>query len=636
MNKNFEALGLPYIIEKLKENALSGQAKAVFDQLAPYLKEDVCVRKMRETTAARKILDSCGSPPLAAMDGLDEILVLSETGAMLMPGQLIAAARFTVSCKRMKTYLQRGETQNQTVGAYGRGIADLSQMREEIERCISEENVRDEASAQLKGIRRKKEQAEAQIKEKLTHILKNRKQYLSDSYIANRCGHYVLPVQRRFQNQFGGTVIEVSGKGSTVFMEPASVSKLQSELAALTIEEDGETRRVLYSLTALVAQNAAAIRQNMETMEVLDVLFAKAKLSASMNAREVEISCKRRIDIRQGRHPLLNPEGCIPLDFLMEEDTKGVVITGPNTGGKTVAIKTVGLLTLMAQCGLHIPCGEGSHIAMQDGCWCDIGDSQNISQNLSTFSGHITNVVGILESASPDSLVLLDELGSGTDPAEGMGIAVAVLEELRRRGCMFLVTTHYAQVKAYAEQAPGVQSARMAFDRETLRPQYRLELGKSGESCALDIAKRLGLAPHLLERAQMEVYGRQDPSLAVREEQSMPVPKSRLVRARAQKQGNSPVGKFSMGDSVIVLPEEEIGVVYRPADRNGNVVVQVKGEKRAVKHTRLRLKIAASELYPPDYDFSIIFDTVENRKARRIVERRYDPGATVVYDGEFQ
>ena len=248
----------------------------------------------------------------------------------------------------------------------------------------------------------------------------------------------------------------------------------------------------------------------------------------------------------------------------MDESTSGVIITGPNTGGKTVAVKTVGLLSVMAQCGLHIPCAQGSYIAMQDGYWCDIGDSQNISQNLSTFSGHITNVIHILQSASRDSLVLMDELGSGTDPAEGMGIAIAVLEELRQRGCMFLVTTHYPQVKTYAAKCDNVQSARMAFDEDTLAPLYRLEMGKTGESCALHIAGRLGLPTHLLARAHQEVYGSSEalpsPSPA------MKAPKSRLVRIMPVKTVFDPSTKFAMGDSVIVLPDKETGIVYRPAD----------------------------------------------------------------------
>ena len=630
MNTHYEALGFLEIIEMLKEYALSERARAVLGGLAPILNETVCRNKMQETTAARRILDACGSPPLAPMKGLDELLTLAETGAMLLPEQLMGIAQFAVACKRVSAYLERGASLDAAVASYGRSLLDISMLREEIGRCVNEDKVFDEASTGLRNIRRKQEHVEGQIKEKLNHILQSRKQYLADSYITVRNGHFVVPVQRRYQNQFGGSVIEVSGKGSTVFMEPSSVQKLQAELSALAVEEDGEVRGILYALTAQVSECAGAIRRNMEAMEILDVLFAKAKLSAAMNAREVEIGGERRLIIHQGCHPLLQRENCVPLDFCMNIGTSGVIITGPNTGGKTVAVKTVGLLSLMAQCGLHIPCGEGSYIAMQDSYWCDIGDSQNISQNLSTFSGHITNVVHILENASSDSLVMLDELGSGTDPAEGMGIAVAVLEELSRRGCMFLVTTHYAQVKTYAEEKDGVQSARMAFDKESLCPLYRLEMGKSGESCALFIAKRLGMAPHLLNLAYQAVYGEPAPRAGeLSEKTPMKNPPSRLKRAAAAREIINVAAKFTMGDSVTVLPEGETGIVYRPANTAGEVIVQVKGEKRAVIHNRLKLQVAAAELYPPDYDFSIIFDTVDNRKARKQMTKHHNPNLTI-------
>lgn len=632
MNPNVEALEFHKILAQLKEHALSERARQALDGLTPIISEELCRRRMEETTAARAVLEGCGSPPLVPMKNLDEILSLAEAGAMLLPEQLTAAARFAAACKRLAAYLKRGETFGARIAVYGRGFCDLTDMQQEIETAVSEERVYDEASPGLRDLRRRMERLEAQIKEKLAHVLQSRKQYLADSYISKRNGHYVVPVQRRFQNQFGGTVIDLSGKGTTVFMEPSSVARLQEEYDGLAIEEDCEVRRILYTLSARVAQEADALRTDMEVMEVLDVLFAKAKYSVWLDAHPVEIGGERRLRIIGGRHPLLEREGCVPLDFVMEGDTLGVVVTGPNTGGKTVALKTVGLLTLMAQCGLHVPCGEGSYFAMQDGVWCDVGDSQNIAQNLSTFSGHITNVIRILEGASRDSLVLLDELGSGTDPAEGMGIAVAVLEELRRRGCMFLVTTHYPQVKTYAERAEGILTARMAFDRESLRPLYRLEMGKSGESCALSIAERLGLAPHLLERARREVYGGEIGGTPRGER--IKAPKSRLIRIAAPRQGVDPAVKFSMGDSVELLATGEAGIVYRPADERGEVMVQVKGTKRRIRHDRLRLRVPASELYPPDYDFSIVFDTVENRKARHTMERKYDPDAIITYEAE--
>lgn len=630
MDRNHEALEFSIILEKLKQMAVSDAARDILGALAPLMNEALCRAKMAETTAARRVLDACGSPPLSLMKGLEETLTLAGIGAMLTPEQLTGAAQFAASCRRLIAYLRRADSQSAALASYAGEIADLGALESEIERCVTEDRVNDEASPLLRTLRRRKEQAESRIREKLGQILQSRKQYLAESFITTRNGRYVLPVQRRYQHQFGGVVVDVSGKGSTVFMEPNAIAELQAELSGIEVEEDAEARRILYMLTALLHGQAEPIRRSMDIMQTLDVIFAKAKLSVTLKAREAEIGGLRRLRIVQGRHPLLDPAACVPLDLDMGEAASGVIITGPNTGGKTVTLKTAGLLSLMAQCGLHIPCGEGTYIAMQDGYWCDIGDSQNISQNLSTFSGHMTNVIRILESASADSLVLLDELGSGTDPAEGMGIAIAVLEELRRRRCMFLVTTHYPQVKAYAARAERVVAARMAFDPETLAPLYRLEMGKAGESCALHIAARLGLPPHLLARARREVYGGPEPAQA----ETMRAPRSRLLRIVPEKPVNEAAARFSMGDSVTVLPERDTGIVYRPADEQGNVIVQVKGEKRMVRHTRLELLVPASELYPPDYDFSTIFDTVANRKASHILGKRHDPGVAVVHEAE--
>uniref|UniRef100_UPI000AB248F7 MutS-related protein n=1 Tax=Clostridium sp. NkU-1 TaxID=1095009 RepID=UPI000AB248F7 len=259
-------------------------------------------------------------------------------------------------------------------------------------------------------------------------------------------------------------------------------------------------------LTASVEENLEILEGNKRLLEKLDFLFAKGSLSASMDGIRPDINTDRIIKIVNGRHPFMNPETVVPLTFELGKKERGIVITGPNTGGKTVSIKTVGLFSLMAQCGLHLPCGE-AELCMNSQVLCDIGDGQNITENLSTFSAHITNVMKILKAAGPESLVILDELGSGTDPAEGMGIAIAILEELRSNGCLFLATTHYPEVKTYAKEAEGITNARMAFDKETLRPLYRMEIGEAGESCALYIAKRLGMPEAMIRRARRYAYG---------------------------------------------------------------------------------------------------------------------------------
>ncbi len=632
MNTYYQMLEFPAVLAMLKECAVTEAAKQEIEELTPILSEAVCLNRMAETTAARRTLDTFGAPPLTMMKGLAEAVNQSEIGAMLTSEQLTGVAQFASACKRMIAYLLRSVDQYPEIASYMHGLTPLVDLQAEIERSVGEDRVYDEASALLKDLRRKILFFEGKIKEKVSQILQSQKKLLADGYSTRRGGHYVLPIQSRYQSQFDGRVIDTSATGATVFMEPRAITTLQAELNQLTVEEDAETRRILYTLSALVAEYAEPIRRNRKTLEKLDFLFAKAKLSAAMGANAVRIGSARSISILRGRHPLLDRATCVPLDFSIGEDTRGVIITGPNTGGKTVALKTVGLLSLMAQCGLHVPCAPESYLAIYDGYWCDIGDSQNISQNLSTFSGHMTNVIRVLQNASRDALVLLDELGSGTDPAEGMGIAIAVLEELRRRDCLFLTTTHYPQVKTYAENTAGIQSARMTFDETTLAPLYRLELGKSGESCALHIAGRLGLMPHLLARARHEVYG--TPLEELPASAAGKAPPSKLVRLALRQENADIAAKFSRGDSVEVLPGKEVGIVYKPADEHGDVIVQVKGEKRKVRHTHLRLRVPAAELYPPDYDFSVIFDSVANRKASRILGKRYDPSVAIVREKE--
>ena len=628
MNTHHTHLEFNVILQKLADCAYSARAKDILLSLEPVLDEAMCQRAMQETTEAKRMLLSCGAPPLAAMENLEESLCIAQAGGMLTIEQLEEIVRFCVCCHRMTSYLSRGADLENTVSTYRSAFEPLSSLQEEIEAAILHGAIRDDASAALKRIRHSMLGVDARIKEKLNHILQSRKAMLSDCYYVQRSGRYVLPVRRQYQNQFGGTVIDQSRTGGTVFMEPSSISALQNEMDQLLLEEELECHRILYALSDAAAEKASAIRSNAARMTELDVLFAKAQLSEQMRASPVVISCDHTIALKQARHPLLNPDECVPLDLEVSENYRGIVITGPNTGGKTVALKTVGLLTLMAQCGLHIPCDENSHLPMRDAVYCDIGDSQSLTSNLSTFSGHMTNVLDILNHFTSDSLILLDELGSGTDPTEGMGIAVAILEHLRNSGCFFMVTTHYPEVKTYVSNAEGLLSARMAFDEETLRPLYQLEIGKSGKSCALEIVRRLGMQDDLLLCARRIVSGGVDilknaPSL------HGSIRRGRLKPVSAAKA--KPNLCFQMGDSVEILPEKEKGIVYTSADEYGNVIVQIKGEKRSIRHTRIRLLVPASELYPEGYDFSIIFDSVENRKARHTLDRKHDASAMIVY-----
>lgn len=631
MTQDMITLGYDRIIEQLQEQAISQAARRKLAETEPILNEGLCKARMEETTAALRVMENAGTPPLAETDGPDTALIHAAQGGMLLPGQLTSIARFCSTIERMRRYLRGAQCWSAGIASWHTELPDLTGLESEIERAIREDSILDDASPALRNLRRQREHTEQGIREKLSQILQHHRTELADSYITQRNGAFVIPVQKRYQNSFPGRVIDTSGKGGTVFMEPSAVQAMRQTLESLLIDIDTEERRILWELSDRVASEEMPVRQAIRAMTDLDMLFARAKLSIEMDARPVELTAERRICLKDARHPLLDRKTCVPLNLELSLPDSGIAVTGPNTGGKTVCLKTAGLLTMMAQSGLHIPCGEGTVISLMDRVLCDIGDNQSISQNLSTFSGHMINVIRILNECSRDSLVLLDEPGSGTDPAEGSGLAAAILEELLRRRCFFMVTTHDPQIKQWAEQTEHVISARMAFDQVSLMPLFRLELGMSGESCAIEIARRLGMNEGLLCRAQQVadqgLKAKPDPS-----RNPMRIPAGRLQRLSLKTGGS--FERFSMGDSVLLLPDQKNAIVYRPADEQGNVVVQFQGRKLTVRHNRLKLVVPAAELYPPDYDFSILFDTVANRKAAHTMARKYDPDAVIVLKEE--
>lgn len=629
---HYKALEFDKILERLSDNARSETVKKRCLALKPSLNEQEVKRWMEETTQAKQIIEQIGTPPLSSMSELQKVIDSVAIDAMLVPDQIEHVSLFLVSCRRMASYLKKAEITQTDIAWYGRSLCNMSDLENEIERCIRNGKVDDYASNQLSSIRRQMTITSDQVKAKLDALLRKNKGWFSESFVSVRNGHYTLPVKREHKKDVSGTVIELSNTGGTCFIEPISVSKLESKLYSLQVEEDSEVRRILYTLSAQISDHLPEIKLNMETMETLDFLFAKAKLSISMNASPVTIQTNRKIKICNAKHPLLDEKSAVPLNFQAGYQNNGIVITGPNTGGKTVVLKTVGLLSLMVQCGLHVPADETSSFCMHNQILCDIGDGQSISENLSTFSAHMKNVIQILNLADEESLVLFDELGSGTDPTEGMGLAIAVLDELCAKNCLFAVTTHYPEIKEYASAKPKLINARMAFDKESLLPLYRLEIGEAGESCALYIAQRLGMPQNMLCRAQEAAYG------TLREEREPAKPSMKkqksVPRIQKQTQSNEQVqphsSKFNIGDSVIVYPQKENAIVYARANEKGEIGVQIKGQKSLVNHKRIKLLVPASELYPENYDFSIIFDSVENRKARHILDKRHEEGTVVI------
>ena len=631
MNHTFQILEFNRIIEKLEELALTEGAKEQIRNLTPELKEAEVRKNLRDTTQARIILDRMGQPPAVAMNGMTAIFKSVMQEGILMPEDLESVGTMLTGVKRYKDFLNRCKYLELSLPYYEENLNPLESLAKELFESIRNKRVDDSASKYLRNVRQEIVRMEEKLRTKAESMLRTNKKFFSDSYITIRNGKVCLPVKKEYKPAVPGSVIDQSSTGSTLFIEPSAIAALNGELESLRIEEENETRRILYTLTAQVEEQQPVLTENRKVLEKLDFLFAKGKLSADMKGVEPEISTEQIIQITEGRHPFMNPEQVVPLNFELGKNGRGIVITGPNTGGKTVSIKTVGLFSLMAQCGLHIPCKEGK-ISLFNQVLCDIGDGQNITENLSTFSSHIVNVLDILSKADKESLVILDELGSGTDPAEGMGIAISILEELRRCGCLFLATTHYPEVKTYAKEAEGITNARMAFDRESLRPLYRLEIGEAGESCALYIAGRLGMPERMIKRAEQYAYGLPETeaeSGRYREAEKRPGgPRIEKIKKTTENQIAMQT-KFTLGDSVMILPDKKIGIVCTTVNDKGVVRVQMPDKKIWINHKRLKLLVSAQQLYPEDYDFSILFDTVENRKARHKMEKGYQEGLEI-------
>lgn len=489
-----------------KEYTLTDYAKTEIDEIKPIKEKKQLLSSLKETTEARKYLDLYGKAPLAVLDGMEKYVTDADEGACLTPDYLEEIALALAAVRRMKEYLKKGKEEGFSLIQYADNLNPVDTLEEEIHLQIRNGGVSDDASKLLLDLRIAIKKAEEKIRAKADSILRANKTIMSDNFSVSRNGHICLPVKKSYRGKIPGSVIDESATGSTLFIEPTAVAKLNDELQGLLIEADNEERRILYTLSAMVAEHAFVLIQNIRMLEKLDFIFSKGKLSQHFDAIEPKINTERRIKLVNGRHPLLDKSIAVPLQFEIGGDVQGIVITGPNTGGKTVCIKTVALNCMMAQSGLHIA-AESADICMNSNYLCDIGDGQSLSENLSTFSAHITNVMDILHEVNEQSFVIMDELGSGTDPTEGMGIAVAILEELCKSGALFLVTTHYPEVKTYALKKDSIINARMTFDKESLKPTYQLVIGEAGESCAFHIARKLGMPEDMLSTAASAAYG---------------------------------------------------------------------------------------------------------------------------------
>lgn len=618
--------------------AMTQRAKEQISQTSFFLSERELRKQLKDTTDARAMIEQAGTPPLQDVTMIQEILLAAAKGECLTPYQLERVENILVLIRRLKSYLQRAKMYENPLAYYEENLYEAEELREEIARQIRNGQVDDHASKELAKIRSQIVRCEEQMKLKAEQVMRSQKECMADQYCTFRNGRVCVPVKKDCRSKISGSVIDKSSTGSTFFIEPAGAAKYNEQLQLLRIEEENEVYRILYALTAMAASLSEAFDQNLALIEKLDFIFSKGKLSIDLGASEPLINTQRRIVLREARHPLMDREINVPLQFEMGERARGIIITGPNTGGKTVAIKTVMLNCMMAQCGLHVTCKEAD-ICMNSSYLCDIGDGQDLTENLSTFSAHIKNVLKVLHEVNRDSFVIMDELGSGTDPAEGMGIAIAILDELKKSGANFLVTTHYPQVKEYADKEQDIVNARMTFDKETLSPTYQMVIGEAGESCAFYIADRLGMPGHMLQTAIRAAYGKKalsgsrfqyETASSDRKKgmENQPHHASdqaahKIIKQKNIKKTGNLSEKFKRGDSVMVYPDHKIGIVCEPVNEKGVLRIQLSDKKIWINHKRVKLHVAADRLYPEDYDFSIIFESASDRKIRHDMGRKY-------------
>ena len=499
--KSLTTLEYNKIIDKLQSFAVSRDAKNKAAKLVPMTDIDKINVCLTETGDAVSRLYAKGCASFSGVSDVMGSVKRLEVGSCLNAHELLQISGVLSAAKAHKTHYE--ETQDSLTPLYD-SLDPVPSLYAQIKKCIiSEDEISDDASANLKDIRRNIRLANDRIHTELNKILNNQalRNCLQDYVITSRQGRYCLPVKAEYKSQVPGMVHDQSATGSTIFIEPAAVVKLNNDIRELELKEEAEIQVILADLSAQAAEYTEQIATDYKVLVKLDFIFAKAQLARNWHCTAPVMNTEHYTNIKQGRHPLIDPEKVVPIDINLGKDFNLLIITGPNTGGKTVSLKTVGLLTLMAQAGLYIPALDHSQIGIFNNIFADIGDEQSIEQSLSTFSSHMTNTIHILKNATSDSLILFDEIGAGTDPTEGAALAISILNDLHQRGITTMATTHYSEIKIYALTTPGVENACCEFDVASLKPTYRLLIGVPGKSNAFAISKRLGLPEYLIDDA---------------------------------------------------------------------------------------------------------------------------------------
>ena len=610
----FEKLQYNELKDIVKSYCVSGLGKELLNKLEPSTSIKVVRNRLNETTEARAILDAEGHVPFFGISNIASTIQKLEKGMILDPEELVSVSDFLRGCRKIKKFMLDKEFFAPVLASYANSMTEYKSIEEEINFSIKGNSIDAAASKELKRIRNNIDSVDGKIKERLTKFLNSsaNKKFIQEFFISKKDDRYTIPIKSSYKNQVAGSIIEASAKGSTVFIEPHTVTKLNAELAGLKAEEAVEEYQILATLSGMVLENIYSIKINMELIGQYDMVFAKAKFSKSIDGIEPKLNDHGYIHLVNCKHPLLTGQ-VVPLNFKIGQEYRSLIITGPNAGGKTIVLKTIGLLTLATMSGLHIAGDKGTEIAIFENVFVDIGDNQSIENALSTFSSHMKNLSEIMRMSNNNTLLLFDEIGSGTEPNEGAALAISILEELYFAGCITVASTHYGEIKRFSEMHDDFMNAAMQFNSETLEPLYKLVIGKSGESNALWIANKMNVKEHVLKRAK-EYMGNKEYALEKVNESKIRKPK--FVQEKRESHY-----EYKIGDRVNLLDHDDFGIIYKEKDNFYNVVVYYNGEFVEVNVKRITLEVAAKELYPEGYDLNTLFVDYKERKMQHDIER---------------
>ncbi|HHT7116187.1 TPA: endonuclease MutS2 [Bacillus cereus] len=610
----FEKLQYNELKDIVKSYCVSGLGKELLNKLEPSTSIKVVRNRLNETTEARAILDAEGHVPFFGISNIASTIQKLEKGMILDPEELVSVSDFLRGCRKIKKFMLDKEFFAPVLASYANSMTEYKSIEEEINFSIKGNSIDAAASKELKRIRNNIDSVDGKIKERLTKFLNSsaNKKFIQEFFISKKDDRYTIPIKSSYKNQVAGSIIEASAKGSTVFIEPHTVTKLNAELAGLKAEEAVEEYQILATLSGMVLENIYSIKINMELISQYDMVFAKAKFSKSIDGIEPKLNDHGYIHLVNCKHPLLTGQ-VVPLNFKIGQEYRSLIITGPNAGGKTIVLKTIGLLTLATMSGLHIAGDKGTEIVIFENVFVDIGDNQSIENALSTFSSHMKNLSEIMRMSNNNTLLLFDEIGSGTEPNEGAALAISILEELYFAGCITVASTHYGEIKRFSEMHDDFMNAAMQFNSETLEPLYKLVIGKSGESNALWIANKMNVKEHVLKRAK-EYMGNKEYALEKVNESKIRKPK--FVQEKRESHY-----EYKIGDRVNLLDHDDFGIIYKEKDNFYNVVVYYNGEFVEVNVKRITLEVAAKELYPEGYDLNTLFVDYKERKMQHDIER---------------